>query len=272
MRSFDTIARRGSKPWYRAAAACAGAATAALLLGGCGSSAPATTTVPATAGLTLTRAATVLCDAGLQVASTEPAPSDPTNPQTAGLTSAEVNRLARNARAVATIPAAGAVVLRGSSVTLERGGVSWMGEEIIEAPCGQPISPDLAGTPAERALIHTVAISRQGSSIAPQFPSGPTRVSCVITGGGPVINANRLRGATTGGVAVPGMCDTAVFMAPAGQPETVVFSETWPAKDFAGARSRRSGTLAHAWFFTVSPTGTVLAMHSAGDFPPQEAR
>jgi hypothetical protein len=274
MRSFETIARRGHVRWCPTAAMSAvSAATAALLLTACGSSGPATTTVPATAGLTLTRAATVLCDAGLQIASTEPAPSDPTNPQTAGLTSAQVNRLARNARAVATIPAAGAVVLRGSSVTLERGGVSWMGEEVGAGPCGPPVSPAHAGTPAERALVHAVAISKQGSSIADQFPPGPTSVACVIAGGGPVIHAN-LSGTstTTGGISVAGTCDTAVFMAPVGQANMVVFSETWSAKDFTGPGSRGPGTLGHSWVFKVAPTGTVLQMHSAGDFPPQAVR
>jgi hypothetical protein len=111
-------------------------------------------------------------------------------------------------------------------------------------------------TPAQLAAIDAVLSSRQGAAMAELFSRRPGSVSCRISEGGPVTQE------------VAGRCETHVALADDGS-AVVRFVETWDGRDFRGQGSPAAPGLHHAWWFTLSRSGTVRGPKSSGDFPPQ---
>jgi len=247
-------------PWQRVRRRTgAGVALIAVALGlavtGCGgSSTSASITVPATAGLSVDRAVTVLCNSGLRIGLGESITTNSSRPGSRSAPTTAGKSVVNSIHAAGTIPRAGTVVARGSTVTFLEAGPPGVGEIVAVA------SSCRAGAPAERGLIHAVATSRQGASLAPSFPASPASVSCVIIGGGPAP-----------GIRVPGTC-ASIVLPTGGSGGTVQFLETWRATEFSGPGSPRTGRLWHVWRFALSPKGQVLSVQSSGAFPPQSAR
>lgn len=201
---------------------------AATGLSACGSSATAQTTVPATAGVPLLRAATDICNAGLRL--------EASDQELPALGSA-------HQKVVGTTPRVGTVVARGTVVTLDTVSGTGGSSEVVVATksCAPPSSGLFPTSPAQAADIAAVARSTQGAQLARQFPSALGMTTCTIAGGGPLP-----------GLRVPGACATAVTPGPGGL-ATVEFLESWPAATFHGPGSPGQGQLSHSWLLVVSP-------------------